>query len=78
MKNRMQYIKLQRTINQRSYQPRYSFNSSDSSNVVVKEKGSKAQPANSANLEKDSTQANLRECNMALVPSIMTKMAIAK
>lgn len=57
--------------------PRYSFRSSDSSNNVLKENGSKAQPANSANLEKDSTHARRRECNMALVPSMATKMAIA-
>lgn len=42
-------------------QPRYSFNSSDSSNMFLKEKGTNAHPLNSANLEKDSTQANLSE-----------------
>lgn len=46
--------------NQRT-QPRYSFSSSDSSSMFLKEKGVKSQPLNSANLEKDSTQANLSE-----------------
>ncbi len=59
-------------------QPRYSFNSSLSSSIVPKENGVNGQPANSANLENDSTQANRSECNMALVPSIMTRMAIAR
>ena len=58
-------------------QPRYSFSSSDSSNMVSNENGWNGQPANSANLENDSTQARRRECNMALVPSIHTRMAIA-
>lgn len=38
-----------------------SLRSSASSSNVWKENGAKAQPPNSANLEKDSTQANLRE-----------------
>lgn len=42
-------------------QPRYSFSSSDSSSMFLKEKGTNAHPLNSANLEKDSTQANLSE-----------------
>ena len=41
--------------------PMKSFKSSASSNNVWNENGAKAQPPNSANLEKDSTQANLRE-----------------
>lgn len=38
-----------------------SFRSSASSSNVLNEKGANGQPPNSANLEKDSTQANLRE-----------------
>jgi hypothetical protein len=44
---------------------------------VLNENGANGQPPNSANFEKDSTHANLSECNMALVPSMHTKMAIA-
>lgn len=58
-------------------QSKYSFNSSDSSNNNWKENGLNGQPPNSANLENDSTQARRRECNMALVPSMHTKMAMA-
>jgi hypothetical protein len=57
--------------------PRNSFNSSDSSSNELKLNGAKGQPANSANLEKDSTQASRSECNMALVPSIHTRMMMA-
>jgi len=39
----------------------YSFNSSDSSSSCLNENGANGQPANSANLENDSTQARRRE-----------------
>ena len=39
----------------------YSFKSSFSSIICLKEKGANGQPLNSANLEKDSTQARRNE-----------------
>ena len=42
-------------------QPKYSFNSSLSSICAWNENGANAHPLNSANLEKDSTQARRRE-----------------
>lgn len=61
-----------------AHHPRNSLNSSVSSSSVLNENGWKGHPANSANLENDSTHARRSECNMALVPSIHTRMAIAE
>ncbi len=41
--------------------PKYSFNSSESSSCCLNENGVNGHPLNSANLEKDSTQARRSE-----------------
>lgn len=48
-----------------------------SSDKVANENGWKGTPEKSANLENDSTHVSLRECSIALVPSMHTNRAIA-